>query len=347
MSPNHSTDNEINVVSDSIIDITFQAISKATIGIDCYLTNDFSGIIDPEKLSPKLLDLKHKGLKLRMISDISIKDSPIYRGFVNYFDIRHIDQIASNIILIDRTDFMTFLTNANNKTRLLGITDKSFVSAQQFLFDSLWSIALPFKEKIKEIEYGRGKSFTKNISKSLEILSIIRASITSSIDEILVLFSEYEVLIHSKKLGILKLLQEATRSGIKVRIIVYCENNNIKDELKAMFIENFPDIFVQYLQKSLQTKMTTMIFDRRTFLDISTEINFNENLEGIMGSCVYSNNEIKLNSLISIFEFLWIQSDIDNQKVIKQAYFKLFKGFNLRDETYKRDWTFETNNQKK
>jgi hypothetical protein len=154
-------------------------------------------------------------------------------------------------------------------------------------------------------------------------------------------------LIHSKKLGILNLLQEATRSGIKVRIIVYCENNNIKDQLKAMFIENFPDIFVQYLQKSLQTKMTTMIFDRRTFLDISTEINFNENLEGIMGSCVYSNNEIKLSSLISIFEFLWIQSDIDNQKVIKQAYFNLFKGFNLRDETYKRDWTFESNKQKK
>jgi hypothetical protein len=211
----------------------------------------------------------------------------------------------------------------------------------------LWNIALPFKEKIKEIEYGRGKSFTKNISKSLEILSIIRTSITSSIDEILVLFSEYEVLIRSKKLGILNLLQEATRSDIKVRIIVYCENNNIKDELKAMFIENFPDISVQYLQKSLQTKMTTMIFDRRTFLDISTEINSNENLEGIMGSCVYSNNEIKLNSLISIFEFLWIQSDIDNQKIIKEAYFKLFKGFNLRDETYKRDWTFETNSQKK
>jgi hypothetical protein len=326
---------------------TFQAISKATRGVDCYLTNDFSTVVDPERLSLKLLDLKRKGLRLRMISDISMKHDSFYRGFVNNFDIRHIDQIACNIILIDGTDFMTFLTNANNKTSLLRISDKSFVSAQRFLFDTLWSIALPFKEKIKEIEYGRGKSFTKNIAKPSEILTIIRRSITSSIDEILVLFSEYVVLTHSKKLGILNLLQEAARSGIKVRIIVYCENNNIKDELKGLFIENFPDVSVQYLQKSLQTKMTTIIFDRRTFLDISTEVNFNKNLEGIMGSSVYSNNEIKLNSLISIFEFLWIQSDIDSQKIIKEAYFKLFRGFNLRDETYKRDWTFETNEQKK
>ena len=90
-----------------------------------------------------------------------------------------------------------------------------------------------------------------------------------------------------------------------------------------------------------------MIFDRRTFLDISTDVSFDENSESVMGSSVYSNNEIKLNSLISIFEFLWIQSDIDNQKVIKEAYFKLFKGFNLRDETYKREWKFKVNKQKK
>lgn len=41
-----------------------------------------------------------------------------------------------------------------------------------------------------------------------------------------------------------------------------------------MFNENFPHISVQFLQKSLQTKMTTMIFDRRTFLDVSTDTNY-------------------------------------------------------------------------
>jgi hypothetical protein len=210
----------------------------------------------------------------------------------------------------------------------------------------LWRIALPFKEKIKEIEYGHRKSFTKNISKPSDILNIMRRSITSSIDEILVLFSEYELLMHSKKFRILNLFEEATRNGIKVRIIVCCENNKIKDGLKIMFNENFPHISVQFLQKLLQTKMTTMIFDRRTFLDVSTDTNSNKTLQGIMGPSVYSNNEIKLNSLISIFEFLWIQSDIDNQKIIKEAYFKLFRGFSLPDETYKRNWMFETTKQK-
>ena len=338
--------NEISLASSSIAKITLQTLSRATAGIDCFLASEFFSYVDSNGLSLKFLDLKKKGLKLRMISDIGMKQASLYRGFLNYFEIRHFDKIASNIILIDEAEFVMFLKKNNDRRRLLRISDKSFVSAQQFLFNSLWSIALPYKEKIKEFEYDKEKSFTKNVSKSYEIRNIIRKSITSSIDEILVLFSEFEVLIHSKKLGILNLLEEASKNGIRVRTIVYCENKKVKDEIRDSFHDNFPNISVQYLQKPLQTRMTTMIFDRRTFLDISPDFNFSRNLEGAKGLSVYSNNEIKLNSLLSIFEFLWIQSDIDNQKVIKEAYFKLFKGFNLRDENYKRSWKFEMSKKK-
>lgn len=347
MSHDYSANDEINVVPNSeIMETTLSVLSKATVSIDCFFTSDFFSVVDPERLMLKLVHLQ-KGLKLRLISDIGMKDASFYRGFIKYFDIRHMDQIGCNIILVDGTDFLAFFSNTKNRIRLMHISDKSFVSAQLFLFDSLWKIALPFKEKIKELEYGHVKSFTNNISKPLEILSLIRRSISSSVEEILVIFSEYEVLIHSDKVGILNLLEDATGKGIKVRIIVYSENNKIKDELKALFSKNFPNVTVQYLQKALQTKMTTMIFDRRTFLDISTAVKSNQNFEDMIGPSVYSNNEIKLNSLISIFEFLWIQSDIDNQKIIKEVYFQLFKGFNLKDETYKRNWTFGPNKQQK
>jgi hypothetical protein len=338
--------NEISIGSRSIAKITLQDISRAREGIDCFLSSKFFSYVDSTGLSLKFLDLKRKGLRLRMISDISLKQASLYRGFLNYFEIRHFDKIAYNILLIDDSEFVMFLNENNDKRRLLRMSDKTFVSAQQFLFNSLWSIALPYKEKIKEFEYDKEKSFTKDVSKSYEIRNIIRKSITSSIDEILVLFSELEVLIHSKKLGILDLLEEASKNGVRVRTIVYCENKKVKDELRDSFHDNFPNISVQYLQKPLQTKMTTMIFDRMTFLDISPDFNFGGSPEAGKGLSVYSNNEIKLNSLLSIFEFLWIQSDIDNQKVIKEAYFKLFKGFNLRDENYKRSWKFEKSDKR-
>jgi hypothetical protein len=41
----------------------------------------------------------------------------------------------------------------------------------------------------------------------------------------------------------------------------------------------------------------------------------------------------------SMFENLWIQAELERQNSIRQAFFKMFKGQKLRDETYDRDWT--------
>ena len=36
-----------------------------------------------------------------------------------------------------------------------------------------------------------------------------------------------------------------------------------------------------------------------------------------------------------------LQSELENLKKIRRTYFGLFKDFDLKDETYKRDWSFD------
>jgi len=66
-------------------------------------------------------------------------------------------------------------------------------------------------------------------------------------------------------------------------------------------------------------------------------------LEKAIESAVYSNSEITVSSCLSIFDTLWIQSELDKQNKIKQAYFQMFKGLNLKDEVYTRKWSFNQN----
>jgi hypothetical protein len=54
---------------------------------------------------------------------------------------------------------------------------------------------------------------------------------------------------------------------------------------------------------------------------------------------IYSNNESTVSSCTFIFETLWIQSEFDKQNKVKQAYFQIFKGLKLKDETYRRHWS--------
>jgi hypothetical protein len=63
--------------------------------------------------------------------------------------------------------------------------------------------------------------------------------------------------------------------------------------------------------------------------------------EEASGSAVYSNSEMTVSSCISIFETLWTRSELDKQNKVKQAYFQMFKGLKLKDETYVRRWSFE------
>ena len=53
--------------------------------------------------------------------------------------------------------------------------------------------------------------------------------------------------------------------------------------------------------------------------------------------CAYA---VAIANTISIFA-LWIQSVFDKQNKIKQAYFKMFQGLQLKDESYMRRWSFE------
>ncbi len=66
-----------------------------------------------------------------------------------------------------------------------------------------------------------------------------------------------------------------------------------------------------------------------------------ENFTDATVDSTYSNSSITFNSCVSKFESLWIEEELESQKKIKRFYFQLFKGFKLKDESYKRHWPFE------
>jgi len=176
--------NEISIGSRSIAKITLQDISRAREGIDCFLSSKFFSYVDSTGLSLKFLDLKKKGLRLRMISDISLKQASLYRGFLNYFEIRHFDKIAYNILLIDDSEFVMLLNENNDKRRLLCMSDKTFVSAQQFLFKIHYGVSRYLtKRKLKNSNMIK-KNLLQRMFPSHMKYAISLENLTSSIDEI-------------------------------------------------------------------------------------------------------------------------------------------------------------------
>ena len=70
--------------------------------------------------------------------------------------------------------------------------------------------------------------------------------------------------------------------------------------------------------------------DQSTSLAIEISDDTKETFEEATGSAIYSNSQMTVSSCMTIFETLWIQSELDKQNRIKQAYFQMFKGLKLK-----------------
>jgi hypothetical protein len=105
---------------------------------------------------------------------------------------------------------------------------------------------------------------------------------------------------------------------VKVRILVDMDTQikNLAQELQIA--KQKVQIDIRHIYKSLRIQITTIIIDT----DFSLTIEMKDNAKGSLfkdavGLTSYSNSESTISSYTSIFENLWIQSELEEQKNVK------------------------------
>ena len=288
--------------------------------------------------------LKTKGVRSRFVTEIFEDNIYFCTMMMKHGEVFHHDNLKGTYMISDGIKYLCYLLDDNQKgqivTQLFYTKSKSFVEAQQYLFDNLCTKAVPAREKIREIHKGIKGEFTNNIHDPSEVQRIAAELLTSASYEILLLFSSTNSFYRAEYSGMLNLLWEASERGVVVKILIQTDDDEIAEETiqKNIRQKKLP-INVQYIKKSLQTKITTLVIDQSVSLAIEANDDTKETFQEATGIAIYSNNESTVSSCLSIFETLWIQSEFDKQKKVKQAYFNMFKGFNLKDEIYTRRWS--------
>ena len=262
-------------------------------------------------------------------------------------EVFHNDGVKGAFQIVDRANYLYYITENEDKIsgqkqehQLFHTTAKSFVDIQQYLFDNLCNRAISAKERIKEIERGLRHDFADTITEPAEIRKIVINQLMSAKDEILLLFSTSNSYYRAKYGGMLNLLRQIP-NDVTVRVLIQAGDDLEKDAIREELRRSLRQIRVQYIGKPLQTKIVSLVVDQATSVAIEISDDTKETFEEATGPAIYSNSEMTVSSCIAIFETLWVQSELDKQNKIKQAYFQMFKGLKLKDETYMRRWSFE------
>jgi hypothetical protein len=337
-------DSPIHFVSgiDNSEDVSMQIISKIWDRLDCCFDKRGPAVqVNNESLWNAVAQLKYKGTKLRLITEITKENLAYCKTMMRYFDVMHVDSVKGNFGIADSTEYLGNILplDGDSKIQLIHINIKSFVETQQYFFDTLWNKAVPAKEKIKEIELGLDKEFIETIKDPSEIKKLIFNLLQSATYEILLLFSSTNSFYRSEREGVLEVLREAVERGVNVRLLAPTEDDDaIKDMAQRKLKQRQKQIHIQYIRKPLQNKIMTVIIDQMLSLSIEINDDSQESFEKATGVATYSNTESNVSSNASIFESIWIQSELDKQNKIKKVYFRVFNDYNLKDENYKRDW---------
>jgi hypothetical protein len=345
---------EIQHANEDIAKLPLEIISNIKETFDCCIDlNEVALITENEKLWDAIKSLKNKGIRVRFVTGVNEGNISPCRQLMKCGEVFHNDKVKGNFQIADGINYLCYIIENESQIarkhkqeqQLFHTKTKSFVDIQQYLFVNLCNNAIPAREKIKEIERGIRTDFADTVNQPAEIRKIVTNQLMSARDEILLLFSTSNSFYRAKYSGMLNLLRQVPKDVI-IKVLIQAGDDLEKDRIEEELRQSHGQLRIQFITKPLQTKIVTVVVDQETSVAMEINDDTKKTFEEASGPAIYSNSELTVSSCMSIFETLWIQSEFDKQNKIKQAYFQMFKGLELKDELYMRRWSFEQEKEK-
>jgi two-component system, OmpR family, sensor histidine kinase VicK len=262
-------------------------------------------VIPDHPITMAFREFKPKGIIFRFIAEITKDNIPYCRELMKICELRHLDEVKGNFGIVDDIYYSASAKGSRSSPPPLLITStiRAFVEQQQYFFDMLWRKAIPAKQRIKEIEEGLKRDFIETIQDPEEIQSLVFKIITAATEEIDIVISTANTFKRYDREGIIRLLIRKADEGIKVRILLD-QKSDIRQSIKRLIIH--PQITIKNLDKSVQTKVTTIVADNELSLVIELKDDAKQNSNEAIGLATYSNSDSTVLSYASIFETFWL-----------------------------------------
>jgi hypothetical protein len=344
-------------------------VSSAIKSYNCVFDDGWLAVLlDSALLWNEQVQLKFRHVASRFITRISQENLEHCTKLMKYVELRHIDNVTGYLGIKDLDEQFIYVSTGleniavettkliNPESDLILSTNQSFIQMQSYFFERVWSIATPAMQKIAEIEKGvsQHEMLKEPTTNPSEIFDAITAIIKTSRSEIMVVFPYANAFWLTESAGVIASLENKIKHNVAVRAIVHIDKNEgeveiIKERIRHALRSKSNDLYanISFLTRDLRDRNMFFIVDQVTLLSVDIVDSTKKMPAEILGKATVSNNETSISAAISLFDTLWIQSELEKQSHAKQAYFNIYKGFRMRQEEYRRKWLFEQKGARK
>jgi two-component system sensor histidine kinase VicK len=276
-------------------------------------------------LKKKLLDKQrrgeHKGI--RYITNIDNGNLHICKLYLKHgIQIRHMKNLPPMSFGVSDKEIAVTIEKMEGGRRvqsLLISNEPLYVRHFTSLFEEIWRNGINGQYRIKQVEEEGVESDIEVIQNPDRTEELYWGIVKSAEKEILLILPTANAVIRQEKMGIIKYLAEATRNrNIQVRILmpqVNLSHHPIEESKTLQQQQDNPtdSLNVRYMQQLSDTKATILIADRKASLVIEIRDDSKSRFYEAIGLSTYSNSKPGVLSYVSIFENLWIQTELYEQ----------------------------------
>jgi two-component system, OmpR family, sensor histidine kinase VicK len=178
-----------------------------------------------------LYELKRRNVKSRFITDITKDNIKYCKELMQITELRHLDRIKGNFALSEKGYAASAtLQEASLLQQVIYSNVEAILDQQQYVFETLWSKAIPADQKIRGIEEGIDLGRTDIIQSPRMILDLFTNMIKSAKTEILVMLPTINAFLREERIGVIELLKKSSiENNVNVRIIT--PSNNVIEKI--------------------------------------------------------------------------------------------------------------------
>ena len=276
-------------------------------------------------LKKKLLDKQrrgeHKGI--RYITNIDNGNLHICKLYLKRgIQIRHMKNLPPMSFGVSDKEIAVTIEKMEGGRRIQSLlisNEPLYVRHFTSLFEEIWRNGIDGQYRIKQVEEEGVESDIEVIQNPDRTEELYWSIMKSAEKEILLILPTANAVIRQEKMGIIKYLAEATRNlNIQVRILmpqVNLSHHPIEESKTLQHQQDNPtdSLNVRYMQQLSDTKATLLIADRKASLVIEIRDDSKSKFYEAIGLSTYSNSKPGVLSYVSIFENLWIQTELYEQ----------------------------------
>ena len=266
-------------------------------------------------------DVGVRGVKFRVVTEITKDNLSYCREVKKLGELRHLDGVKGNFGVSEKEyTAAAALREATLLQQVIYSNVKEIVEQQQYLFEGFWNRAIPAEPRIKEIEEGIILGDTEVIQDPLKVQERFIHLVKSAEEEILLILPTINAFYREERLGIIRLLKEATvERNIDVRALTPVDEVIEQKvwSMMALAVDQGKNLDIRPVQMTSAgvtvTTVTILVIDRKESLVIEKIDDSKDDFIDATGSATRSNSKPTVLSYISIFESLWQQTELYEQ----------------------------------